>query len=266
MSFRSRVAGSAAWVGLSTVIIKILSFATITLVLARVLEPADFGLVGVAWLAINALDFLRELGIASALVYRQKDDDGLAADVAFIALNVSSVFIYLVIFITAPWIEALFQNVAGVAPVLRVLALTMIINGVGQVPYTLLAKDLQFRNKAIPEIIAGVVNATVASTMALTGFGVWALVGGYLADALTRSSLVWAFSSWRPRFRFDREVWREMFDYGRHIVGSRALIFGITNIDDAFVARFLGADPVRFLHLRLSSEQCARHPCDAAHQ
>jgi len=63
MTFRKQVVSSAAWVGLSTAIVKVLSFITITLVLARVLEPSDFGLVGLAWLAINAFDFLRELGI-----------------------------------------------------------------------------------------------------------------------------------------------------------------------------------------------------------
>jgi PST family polysaccharide transporter/lipopolysaccharide exporter len=255
MTFRKQVTASAAWVGLSTAIVKVLAFITITLVLARVLEPDDFGLVGLAWLAINAFDFLRDLGITAALVYRQQDDDDVAADVAYIALAVASVIIYAVVFASSPWIERFFSDAEGLSAILRVLALTMLINAIGQVPYTLMAKNLDFRNKAIPEIIAGIGNSIVAITMALTGFGVWSLVGGYLTDSILRNGLVWFFTAWRPRWRFDQRVWREMFAYGKHVVSSRLLIFGITNIDDALIGRVLGAASLGFYTLayRLSN-------------
>ncbi len=256
MTFRKQVTTSAAWVGLSTLIVKLLAFITVSLVLARVLEPSDFGLVGLAWLAINAFDFLRELGITGALVYRQDDEeDSIAADVAYISLAAASVVIYAIVFISAPWIERFFSDTEGLAAILRVLALTMLINAIGQVPYTLMAKKLDFRNKAIPEIIAGVGNSIVAITMALNGFGVWSLVGGYLTDSILRNTLVWFFSSWRPRLRFERRVWREMLDYGKHLVSSRVLIFGITNIDDAMIGRVLGAESLGFYTLayRLSN-------------
>ena len=246
MTFKKQVASSAAWVGLSTIVVKIFSFIAITLVLARVLEPSDFGLVGIAWLAINAFDFLRELGISSALIYRQDDDDGIAADVANIALIVAGIVIYIVVFLTAPLIEMFFRDADGLTPILRVLGLIMIINSIAQTPYTLMAKNLQFRDRAIPEIIAGLANSVVAIYLALSGYGVWALVFGYLTDGILRSTLVWFFTSWRPRLRFDRQVWREMFAYGRHIVGSRFMIFGITNIDDALIGRMLGATALGF--------------------
>ena len=255
MTFRKQVTTSAAWVGLSTAIIKVLAFITLTQVLARVMSPSDFGLVGLAWLAINAFDFLRELGITSALVYRQEEDDSVSADVAYIALAVASVLIYAIVFVSAPWIERFFTDADGLSAILRVLALTMLINAIGQVPYTLMAKNLDFRNKAIPEIIAGVGNSIVAITMALNGFGVWSLVGGYLTDSVLRNALVWFFTSWRPRLRFDRQVWSEMFSYGKHIVSSRILIFGITNIDDAMIGRVLGTASLGFYTLgyRLSN-------------
>ena len=255
MSFRKQVATSAAWVGLSTAVVKVLAFITVTLVLARVLEPSDFGLVGLAWLAINAFDFLRDLGITAALVYRQGDDTDVAADVAYIALATASVLIYGIIFLSAPFIERFFSDANGLTEILRVLALTMLINAIGQVPYTLMAKNLDFRNKAIPEIIAGMGNSLVAITMALTGFGVWAMVGGYLTDSILRNILVWFFTTWRPRWRFQRDIWWEMFDYGKHVVSSRVLIFGITNIDDVMVGRMLGAASLGFYTLayRLSN-------------
>ncbi len=255
MTFRSRVANSAIWVGSSTIIVKILAFITITLVLARVLEPEDFGLVAIAWLAINSFEFLRGLGIAAALIYRKEDEGGLGSDVAFFALIASSIIIYMVIYVLAPWIEDFFREAEGVTPVLRTLALVIVINGISQVPYTLMAKELDFRNKAIPEIIAGILNSVIAITLALRGYGVWALVTGYLVDGIMRTSLVWFFSSWRPRLRFDWQVFQEMLSYGKHIAGSRLLIFGITNIDDLLIGRVLGATALGFYTLayRLSN-------------
>lgn len=255
MSFRTQVANSAVWLGLSTVVVKVLAFITITLVLARVLQPVDFGVVGIAWLAMNALDYFREMGIAAALTYRQDPDDSMASDVAFITLVISSLAFYGVMYAAAPLVQSFFRDTPGVTPVLRVLALVTLINGIAQTPYTLLAKELRFKNKAIPEIIGGIGNSIVAITMALNGFGVWSLVGGYLSDAVLRSSLVWFFTGWRPRWRFSWQVWKDMFSYGKHIVGSRLLIFGITNIDDAFIGRFLGAAPFGFYTLayRLSN-------------
>ena len=198
MAFRKQVANSAAWVGLSTVVVKILAFVTITLVLARVLEPADFGLVAIAWLAINGFEFLREMGIASA------SSTGKMTTMASLPMSpsspslLSSVLFYLLIFSVAPLIEQFFRDAEGITPVLRVLALIMIINAISQVPYTLMAKDLQFRNKAIPEIIGGVLNSIIAIVLALNGYGVWALVAGYLADGVARSSLVWFFTNGDP--------------------------------------------------------------------
>ena len=201
------------------------------------------------------MEFLRELGLASALIYHQRQDNDLAADTAFVALLASSALIYAILFLLAPGIGYFFQGAEGVAPIVRVLALTMLINGISQVPYTLLAKELRFRNKAIPEIVAGVANSAVAIALALSGYGVWSLVGGYVVEAVTRTLLVWFFSPWRPGWRFDWATWRELFAYGRHIVGSRVLIFGVTNIDDLFVARFLGPIPFGFYTLayRLSN-------------
>ena len=200
MSFRTQVASSAAWAGASNIVIKMFSFVAVTLVLARLLDVADFGLVAVALLAINSIDLFREFGIASALIYRQdKEDEEISADVAYISLLVGGVFVYAAIYVTAPWVELFFKDAAGVTPVLRTLGLIVLINSFSQIPYTLLAKRLQFRAKAIPEIIGGLLNSIVAILLALLGFGVWALVAGYLTDAIVRTLLVWFVSPWRPR-------------------------------------------------------------------
>ncbi|NUQ39227.1 MAG: lipopolysaccharide biosynthesis protein, partial [Caldilineales bacterium] len=256
MTFRTQVVSSAAWAGASNILIKMFSFVAITLVLARVLDVADFGLVAVALLAINSIDLFREFGIASALIYRQAEgEEDVSGDVAHISLIVGGVIVYAAIYLAAPWVEAFFKDAAGVTPVLRALGLIVLINSFSQTPYTLLAKRLHFRAKAIPEIIGGLLNSIIAILLALRGFGVWALVAGYLTDAATRTLLVWFFSSWRPRWRFDRRVWREMAAYGRHIVGSRLLIFGITNIDDLLVGRMLGTASLGYYGLayRLSN-------------
>ena len=237
MSLQGKVARGLLWENLATVVARGVSFLAL-LVLARVLTPAHFGLVAVALLAIESLQFFQELGFGTALIYRQ-DDVEAAADAAFFTLLISNTLLYIVIFLAAPLVATFFRR-PEVVPILRVLALSMVINALGRVPFVLLSKELDFRRKIIPEVVAGLIGNSMAVGLALSGYGVWSLVWGQLIDVTIRTITVWLVSSWRPRFKYDWKVGRQLFHYGKHIAGSQVLIFGITNIDDVFVGRLLG--------------------------
>ena len=92
--------------------------------------------------------------------------------------------------------------------------------------------------------VAGIGGNVLAVVLAWQGWGVWSLVWGQMLDACLRNGVVWLVCPWRPRWRFNPRIGRELFNYGKHIVGSQLLIFGITNIDDAFVGRMLGSGPL----------------------
>ncbi len=237
MTLRARVSRGLFWEGGAALVGQGLSF-LVSLLLARLLTPEYFGLLAIANLAIQSLVFFQERGFSSALIYRQKDVEA-AANTAHWTILASSALLYLVAFVSAPLVAQFFHSPESM-PVLRVLALTMVINSFSRVPYTLLTKELDFRKKVLPELTASLIGNLAALLLAWVGWRVWALVAGELISALLVTLLVYAISPWRPRLQFVRSIFHELFGYGKHIAVSQVLIFGITNIDDMFVGRMLG--------------------------
>ena len=237
MSLKRQVAASFFWVGLSQLAGRVLSFFTY-LILAKLLAPALFGLVGMASLAIAALQFFQDIGFDAALVYKR---DGVeeASHTAFFAVIASSALVCLVAILAAPAV-ALFFREPAVVPLLRVLAFSVVIQSFGRVAYILLERELDFRRKVFPELSANMIGSAASIIFALRGAGVWSLVWGQLIRVAVSSSLVWLVTSWRPRLRFNPKIARELFHYGKHIIASQGLIFGITNVDNAVVGRYAG--------------------------
>lgn len=248
MTVKRQAAVSVFWVGVASVVARVVSSLRM-LVLAKLLMPADFGLVAIALLAIGALQLFHELGFSSALIYRQDDLED-AADTAFWVILGTSVPLFFVAYLAAEPLMQLFNKdaatVVQAVPVLRVLALSMIISSVGEVPTTLLMKDLRFRAKIVPELLGALSGAILAIVLALAKLGVWSLVAGYLVEAAVAAIVVYFLCPWRPRGRFHSRLAHEMFGYGKHIAGSRILVFGITDIDDVFVSKLLGSSALGF--------------------
>ena len=246
MGLKRQVSSAIVWVGVSVIFTRFLSFVT-KLVLARFLVPGDFGLRALANPAINFLMLFQELGLSSALIYRQTEIEE-SADTAFWTVVSSSLVLYVVGFLSAPLVAEFFHEPQLVS-VMRVLALTMLLTSFAQVPATLLVKELSFKRKVIPEIVAGIVGNGLAIVLAKMGYGVWSLVYGQVAVSLIAAAGMWVVSRWRPSIRFSRERFKELFDYGKHIVGSQLLVFAITNVDNIFVGRFLATATLGFYDL-----------------
>ena len=237
MTLRRRVSTGLFWEGGAALIGQGLSF-VVSLLLPRLLAPEYFGLISIATLAISSLVFFQELGFSAALVYRQ-DNVEAAANTAHWTIIASSLVLYIIGFILAPLVARFFRS-PEVTPILRVLALTIVISSLSRVSYTLLFKDMAFKKKVLPELLASLAGSVTSLLLALAGWKVWALVSGELVNASFATILVYLFYPWRPKVQFVRLLFREMFGYGKHIAASQILIFGITNVDDMFVGRMLG--------------------------
>lgn len=238
MNLRQKVTQSVLWVGVSMLGARAIGF-VIQVVLARILVPEYFGLVHLCTLTMDALSLLGEMGFSAALIYR-KDRVREAADVTFFAATGTALALYAAAFLGAPAVGTFFRN-AQVPSVLRVLAVVMVINSLGQVPFVLLARELDFRRRLVPDLVPAFGYGLVAVSLALSGLGVWSLVVGRIAEAVLRVVLVWWVVPWRPTWTFDGGLAKEMFAYGRHIIASKILVFGITNVDDVFVGRMTSA-------------------------
>lgn len=240
MSLVQKTASAMAWVILTIIFTKALGFVT-QIVLAKLLMPTDFGLLSIGLLAINSMGIFRDLGFGSTLIYKQDDQDHTAANTAFIVLPLVALALFLIAYFSASYIASFFNN-AAVEPVVQVLALTFVISSFGIVPSTLLEKELEFKKKVVPETVPIICYAFVAISLAMNGYGVWSLVYGQIVSATLTAALIWFFSDWRPTFKFDREIAKVLFDYGKHIMGASIIIFLVTNIDYAIVGRILGME------------------------
>ncbi len=244
MSLTQKAAHGMAWVTLSTIITKLLGF-TINIVLAKILVPADFGLLAIGMIAINTMGIFRDLGFGAALIYKKDDPNNTAANTAFILLPVVATILFAIAYLSAPYIAVFFGNTATV-PLIQVLAMTFIISSFGIVPSMLLEKELEFKKKVLPDTVPQIGYAVVAIGFALNGYGVWSLIYGQIVSAILTAGLIWIVTDWRPNFRLNKKIAVEMFGYSKHILGANIMIFLITNVDNAIVGKILGIEALGY--------------------
>jgi O-antigen/teichoic acid export membrane protein len=198
---KRQVASGFFWVAVAQFASRGLGYVT-TLILAKLLAPSMFGLMGMAMLAINALALFQDIGFESALIYRRKDVD-VASHTAFYTVIVTSVLITILAIALAPVIAGFFRQ-PEVIPLLQVLSLTVLITSFGRVPLVLLSRELDFRRRLFPELTASVVASIAAIVLAFRGLGVWSLVWREIIRAVLVTALVWFVSPYRPRWQFSR--------------------------------------------------------------
>ncbi len=246
MTLGRQIRSGIFWVAVASVATRALGIIT-RLLLAILLTREAFGIVAGANLYVDALQLIREAGFGSALIYfrgKHPEEETQAEHTAFWFVLGMALLLYALTLLAAPLAVSFAREPDPlIAPVLRVLGLNLILGAFARIPMVRLAKQLDFKRRAIPDVVPNLLNVAVSLPLAALGFGVWSLVFGRLASTLGRVVLSWWVTGWRPRVMFVPHLARQLFDYGKHIAGSQLLILGITNIDDLFVIRLLGWGP-----------------------
>jgi len=224
-----------------------------TLALARLLAPRDFGLVGYALLSISLLDVMKDLGVTTALTYRQDVGDDEAGD-AF-TLNVASGLAFCVLcWLLGPLAAAFFHD-PRVTTLTRALGLSFILYGLGGVHGALLQKRLRFGRGFLPDLVQGAVKGAVSIGLALHGLGYWSLVWGHLAGVAAMTGANWLLLPWRPRLGLHRASTRRLLGYGLQITLISVLGVIIYNGDYLIVGRVLGSAALGLYTLAYSIPQ-----------
>lgn len=209
-----------------------------TAILARLLTPDDFGLVGFATLAISYLAILKDLGLGAALIQQQENPEETANTVFTLNFLLGLILTALTMLI-APWVAVFFRE-PQVTPLLRWLGLTFVLNSLGAIHIVRLQRELDFRRKLIPDLGRAAVKGAVSITLALMGYGVWALVFGQLAGAVAGVVLAWVAFPWLPRMRILPARAKALLHYGLSVVGVDALTIVTDNFDYIIVGRMFG--------------------------
>jgi len=222
---------------------KIVVFVT-AVILARILSPDDFGLLGLALILLEYLERFSRFGIDSAVIY-QKGDIEKTTNTAFIIALASGVILTIIAFLSAPFIGAFFDE-PRVVPIVQVLSLSLLISNLGSIHQARLMKELDFKSRTVPEVSRAVVKGGVSIVLALMGFGVWSLVWGRIISVLWGTGIYWYIVRWVPSLQFDSALARKLFGYSFHIVliGLQATIFN--NLDYLIIGRQLGTDALGY--------------------
>lgn len=232
-----RVVRGGLWVFALRLINHVLRFIRI-IILARLLAPQDFGLLGIAMLSISALEIFSQTGFHAALI-QKKDGVKSHLDTAWTISAIRGVILFVILYLSAP-VAANFFNSSEAVLVIRIIAISTLFAGFRNIGIVFFRKEMEFKKQFFYEFSATFVDLTVAITLAFILRNVWALVWGGLAANLTRLYMSYVLQTYRPRIRFQREKFNELFDFGKWVLASSILVFLVTQGDDVFIAKLLG--------------------------
>lgn len=240
---RKQIVTGISWVTLYIYVVRIIGFLT-TLILAKLLTPEDFGLVAIGVLVIEMTMIFGKFGIGQALIYRKEQIEP-AANAAFFLVLGFNLLLVTGIILGAPLIGHFFEN-SAVVPIVVWLSLTMLPNAVKIIPTVLLEKELKFKRLVLPEVLPALVSAIGSVIAALLGAGVWSLVVRQLLYSFLGLILLWWISPIKIRFEFDWKIFREIIDYGKHMITASLLLLVLYNIDNMIVGKIVGTTALGF--------------------
>lgn len=212
----------------------------LTIVIARSVAPGEWGVFASALTVLAIADVVNEFGLGEAII-RSPDRSERLADIAFgLSLLIGAAFSVLGI-VTAPLVADFFGEPA-LSSVLMVLSATYLISSLWQIHQGVLARNLEFGRRAVPEVGQALGKLIITATLAAAGLGVWSLVWGHLAGNALASLLYWMVTPWRARPRFDRKASVPLLGYGRHVAALGLLAIVVDSIDYVLVGRRLGLE------------------------
>lgn len=193
----------------------------IGIMMARILSPEDYGIVGMLTIFFALAGTFQDSGFGSALIQKKnRTDDDFST--VFIFNVGSSIVIYSILFFTAPLI-ADFYNTPILTNITRVSALSFIIGGLTGIQYSKLNIELKFKTKSLLSILGQIITGIVGLILAYNGMGVWALVLQGLASSVVTGTVIWIISGWKPSLRFSRTSFNSLFKFGSNILGSNII-------------------------------------------
>lgn len=242
-SVKTRVIRSGIWVGLGEAVIRVLSFLK-SVILARLLTPEMFGLMGLCSIVIRTIETFTRPGIAQALIQREAPFEE-ARDTAFTLLFVRGIILASILMVAAPYVASFFES-EDLDEMLRVLSAVFVIGGLANVNTINRQKELSYRSLTYLNQATTFIGTVITVGFAFWFRNVWALVIGQIATTICQAVLSYYFVGGRPRFSMDKRIAAELLSYGKFITASSAVIFIASSLDTAVIGKVLGAEQLGF--------------------
>lgn len=234
---RSKTVKAVGHLGLGGALGKVISLAS-TLLMARLLTPADYGLMAMAMVVVGFVGFFNEVGIGAAIV-QKTDLTEPEVNGCFLISVLASIVLCAVTALASPLVASFFGN-QRLAPMVAVLSTAFVFGAFGTVPLAFLRKEMQFGAVAGITVSAVILQSLTALLLAYLGMGPWSLVWSFITSSVVQSLGAFLLSSWRPRGRYGVREAGGIVRYGLQVTVSRVFWYLYSNADKVVIGKVLG--------------------------
>lgn len=213
---------------------QIVSF-IVSIIIARIVGPSAYGIVAIVNVFTNILFVFVDSGLGNSLI-QKKDSDDLDFSTVFLTNIFICVILYFILFLVAPFIASFYSN-GDLISITRVAGLTLLLSSVKNVQQAYVSKYLLFRKFFFATLIGTILSAIFGVTLALLGFGVWALVLSGLINNFVDTVVLWTSVKWRPNITFSFGRLKRLLSFGSRILLANLLQVFYSNIYDLFIGK-----------------------------
>lgn len=237
-SLKNKTVKGVLWSGIERFSVQGVTF-VVTLIIARILSPQDYGLVGMLAVFIGVASSLVESGFSQALIRKQDRTETDNSTVFYFNIVISFAF-YVILFTIAPWV-ADFYHEHRLKELLRVLGIVVVINSFGVVQQALYTSKINFKVQAKATFLATLLSGIAGVSMAFMGCGVWTLVFQQLLSAFLNTLMLWVYSDWRPQLIYSWKSFRELFSFGSKLLLSGLIDTTYNNLYQLVIGKIFSA-------------------------
>jgi O-antigen/teichoic acid export membrane protein len=230
---------------------------SVTIVVARTLSPADYGLMSLASILTGYIEVFSELGLGAAIVQRESISQQEYSSNFWFSLLVGLAFAFVAFWLAYP--TAWIFDEPRVLPLTQFISVFFVIGSLTTIPFNILMRELRFKVIGMIQLCSVAVSSLAMLWMAFAGFGPWTLIGGTFVLRTMSAVLLLAAAKWRPDFHFRWDEVRRFLKFGLNVAGARSLFFVFQKSDVFVVGKVLGTEAVGFYALAM---QLASMPTD----
>lgn len=239
-TLKQKTIKGASWSFVEQILTRGVNF-VIGIILARLLSPTDYGLVGMMGVFIAISQIFVDGGLANALIQTKNPTDKDFSTVFIVNMTLSFVF-YCILYFTAPLVANFYEQPL-LKPLMRVVALILIIVSLSSIHGTLLSIRVDFKTKSIISIASSLLSGGIGIYCAYKGLGAWALVAQSVASATIITLLTLAFVHWMPKLVFSKESFKRLFSYSSKLLAASVINVAYDNAYPMVIGKlFTAAD------------------------
>jgi O-antigen/teichoic acid export membrane protein len=236
-NLKQRAVRGVLWFGISRVVVQLITW-VVTLAVARILSPSDYGLFGMTLIYTGLIDYFNDMGLGAAII-RCKDLTEEQLSSLFWFTNVVGLFFFGLAIATAPLAAKFFQQPLLI-PLICVVSVNFIITSLQQVPWNLLTRAIDFKKRSIAETAGNLFGGLVTIVLAYRDYGVWALAWGFLTRSIIVTAAVFILARWLPQLCFNWAKLRPLVNFAAAMTAGRIVYYLHSASPIFIIGKFLG--------------------------